>query len=84
MEIKMIDLFKKEIIWSIITFVFVIIYLFGNEGGRCVAFIILAIYAAGGLTDYFIGDNEDDILDCTSYSIVDDVYSDDDESMIGD
>lgn len=84
MEIKMIDLFKKEIIWSIITFVFVIIYLFGNEGGRCVAFIILAIYAAGRLTDYFIGDNEDDILDCTSYSIVDDVYSDDDESMIGD
>ena len=82
----MIYLFKKEIIWSIITFVFVIIYLFGNEGGRCVAFIILAIYAASKLADYFVGEKKenDDILNCTSYSIVDDVYSDDDESMIGD
>ena len=82
----MIYLFKKEIIWSIITFVFVIIYLFGNEGGRCVAFIILAIYAAGKLANYFVGEKENDVvLDCTGYSVVvDDVYSDDDESMIGD
>ena len=82
MEIKMIDLFKKEIIWGIITFVFVIIYLFGNEGGRCVAFIILAIYAAGKLANYFVGEKENDVvLDCTSYSVVDDVYCDDDQSI---
>ena len=80
----MIDLFKKEIIWSIITFVFVIIYLFGNEGGRCVAFIILAIYAASKLTDFLIGEKDDVVLDCTSYCVVDDVYSDDDQSIIGD
>lgn len=80
----MIDLFKKEIIWSVITFVFVIIYLFGNEGGRCVAFIILAIYTASKLADYFVGEKENDVVfDCTSYSIMDDVYSDDDEPIIG-
>lgn len=79
----MFKLFKKEIIWGLISFVLAMIYLLLDEGGRCVIFIIMAICAAGSLTDYIIGDNEDDILDCISYSIVDDVYSDDDQSIIG-
>lgn len=79
MEIKMIDLFKKEIIWGIITFAFAIIYLFGNKGGRCVAFMIMAVYVAGKLADYFVGEKENDVvLDSASYSVVDDVYCDDD------
>ena len=75
----MFKLFKKEIIWGLISFILAMIYLLLDEGGRCVLFIAISIYVSGKFADYFIGehDNESNIFSHSGVSIMDTIYCND-------
>lgn len=75
----MFKLFKKEIIWGLISFILAMIYLLLDEGGRCVLFIAISIYVSGKFADCFIGERKDEssIFSHFGINIMDTIYCND-------
>lgn len=72
--------FKREIIWSILAFILMMLYLAGDEGGKCIAFSIISICISKQLTDFIIGDEDgENFFDCSGDNSVGDGHRFDNE-----
>ena len=76
-EDRLLSLFIKEIVWSIVVIILCILYFIGDSGGKALIFAVVAIYSASHIADWIIEERRrrnDSIFNGTSSHIMDDVH----------